>query len=87
MAELGQVAAVEREHPAARIEGDRRVRGAERLVEEQRVAELAVGGDGVRGAVLAVREDRPVAVDGDRVDAPLEAIRMVGDARDRAKSR
>src|ERR1700720_625380 len=62
---------------AVRTDGDRRVGGADREVQEKRAgAQAAALVDDVEVAVLAVGVDHAVAVDRRRVDAPLEAVRM-----------
>src|SRR5258707_15760826 len=71
-----------RVQPAVGTDRDRRIAGAESQLQEVCVLEEAALGDRVKIAVLAVRVDRAGDVDGRRVDAPFEAVRLLVDAED-----
>src|SRR5262245_15714508 len=76
-AEHGELAVVEGVDPAARVERDRGVGSAERLVEEGLGLEHAALADLVDVAVLGVGVHVAARVDRRGVDAPLEAV-LVG---------
>src|SRR5262249_2127870 len=66
------------------VDGDRRVRRADRLAEEEALRRLAALMDGVENTVLAVGIDDAVRVDRGCVESPLETVRVVDNAVDRA---
>ena len=80
VADHEEVAAVLRQDPAVVGEGDRRVGGAEGDIEEEVIAQRAIRVNDVNAAVLAVDVDVVLAVDRRGVDAPLETMRVIGDA-------
>src|SRR5206468_9925794 len=78
-----QAAVVLRVDPPVRPDRERRVGGPDRELREHLVDDHTVE-DLVEVAVLAVGVDDPVHVHRRRVDTPLEAEGMVGNARQRA---
>src|SRR5437867_3323128 len=80
------------EHPSVvlrvdlsvRADREWRVGSADRQVREYLVDEIAIAIDDVQVAVFAVREDGSVNVNRRRVHTPLESMRVVSSARQRA---
>src|SRR5256885_9970540 len=79
-----EMAGVLRVDAAVPADGERRVAGPERELQEDLLANRAPLRDGVEEAILAVDVDGAVRVDGRRVHAPFEARRLRRDAADAA---
>src|SRR5437016_12399902 len=84
-----QLAVVLRVDATVGADGEWRVRGALRGVEEDPLLQPAALGDGVEKAVLGIGEHGAVAVDGDGVHAPLETVcrhRLASQRRTKAEA-